>query len=134
MNKPEANDVEYLSPVNIGGQVVNLDFDSGSSDLWVPSASCTSAPCKGKHKYNAAASSSSVHKPGTFSIQYGDGSSVSGPVYTDTVSVAGVTAKDQYFSPVTTLSSSFSSDPIDGILGLAYPSISNLGKVSFHGR
>ena len=50
------------------------------------------------------------------------------------VNVAGVSVTGQYFSPVTTLSSSFSSDPIDGILGLAYPSISNLGKVSFHGR
>ena len=45
------------------------------------------------------------------------------------VTVAGLTAKSQYFSPVTTLSSSFADDPIDGILGLAYPAISNLGQV-----
>lgn len=45
------------------------------------------------------------------------------------VTVAGLTAKNQYFSPVTTLSSSFSGDPIDGILGLAYPAISNLDEV-----
>ena len=65
-------------------QVVLIDFDTGSSDLWVPSASCTRKSCEDKHKYNAAASSlsSSVHKPGTFSIQHGDGSSVSGPVHT----------------------------------------------------
>lgn len=45
------------------------------------------------------------------------------------VDVAGITVKNQYFSPVTTLSSTFDEDPIDGILGLAYPSISNLNKV-----
>ena len=30
---PEQYDSQYLSPVNIGGQTVNLDFDTGSSDL-----------------------------------------------------------------------------------------------------
>ncbi|KAL8865535.1 MAG: hypothetical protein Q9174_006833, partial [Haloplaca sp. 1 TL-2023] len=30
---PEIYDSEYLTPVTIGGQVVNLDFDTGSSDL-----------------------------------------------------------------------------------------------------
>lgn len=30
---PEQFDSEYLSPVTIGGQTVNLDFDTGSADL-----------------------------------------------------------------------------------------------------
>jgi hypothetical protein len=30
---PEGSDVEYLCPVTIDGQVLNLDFDSGSADL-----------------------------------------------------------------------------------------------------
>ena len=30
---PEQYDSEYLCPVTIGGQIVNLDFDTGSSDL-----------------------------------------------------------------------------------------------------
>ena len=30
---PEQYDAEYLSPVNIGGQTLNLDFDTGSADL-----------------------------------------------------------------------------------------------------
>ena len=34
---PEANDLEYLAPVTIGGQTLNLDFDTGSSDLYVSS-------------------------------------------------------------------------------------------------
>jgi len=30
---PEASDVSYLCPVTIGGQTLNLDFDTGSADL-----------------------------------------------------------------------------------------------------
>ena len=30
---PEEYDVRYLCPVTIGGQTLNLDFDTGSSDL-----------------------------------------------------------------------------------------------------
>ena len=32
---PEQYDSEYLCPVTIGGQTLNLDFDTGSSDLSV---------------------------------------------------------------------------------------------------
>jgi hypothetical protein len=30
---PEENAALFLSPVDVGGQTLNLDFDSGSSDL-----------------------------------------------------------------------------------------------------
>lgn len=30
---PEDNDIEYLTPVNVGGTTLNLDFDTGSADL-----------------------------------------------------------------------------------------------------
>ena len=35
--QPTSNDEEYLCPVNIGGQTLSLDFDTGSSDLCVSS-------------------------------------------------------------------------------------------------
>ena len=30
---PEANDAEYLTPVTVGNNTLNLDFDTGSADL-----------------------------------------------------------------------------------------------------
>lgn len=30
---PEQYDAEYLCPVNVGGTLMNLDFDTGSADL-----------------------------------------------------------------------------------------------------
>ncbi|KAJ6488848.1 acid protease, partial [Mycena sanguinolenta] len=129
----DQDEEEWTGSVSVGtpAQKFVIDFDTGSSDLWIPSSSCTSSTCSSKSKYKASSSSTSTKKSGTFTIEYGDLSTVSGPIYTDTVTVAGTTVKNQYFSPVTTLSSSFQDDPTDGILGLAFPSISNLNENPF---
>ncbi|KAJ7629992.1 acid protease [Mycena polygramma] len=129
----EGDDTEWAGTISVGtpAQKFLIDFDTGSSDLWVPSSSCTSSTCSSKSKFKASSSSTAAKKSGTFEIEYGDGSTVSGPVYTDTVSVAGVKATGQYFSPVTTLSSSFATDPVDGVLGLAFPALSNLQQDPF---
>jgi hypothetical protein len=37
----EANDLEYVSPVSVGGTMMRLDFDTGSSDLYVPTPHIT---------------------------------------------------------------------------------------------
>ncbi|KIK56052.1 hypothetical protein GYMLUDRAFT_1017171, partial [Collybiopsis luxurians FD-317 M1] len=70
-----------------------IDFDTGSSDLWVPS----------KNKYSDSDSSTFSEQPGFFLVQYADKSFVSGPIYIDTVTVAGITASNQMFFPVTKL-------------------------------
>ena len=45
------------------------------------------------------------------------------------MSIAGVVVKNQIFSAVTQESAEFVDDPTDGILGLAFPDISNLQQV-----
>ena len=47
-------------------------------------------------------------------------------IYAHIVTVGGVTATGQYLAAVTKESSEFQSDPSDGLLGLAFPAISNL--------
>ena len=93
----------------------HLFFLAGSSDLWVPSVACTSAACANKHKFDASKSSTAEDLGGDFQINYDDGSSVKGPVFTDTVSVAGIQVTGQVFSPVTSISSSFGDGPSDGV-------------------
>ncbi|KAJ7612329.1 acid protease [Mycena polygramma] len=126
----DESEEEWAGTISVGtpAQKFLIDFDTGSSDLWIPSSGCTSSTCSSKSKYKASSSSTSSKKSGSFSISYGDGSTVSGPVYSETVTVAKVAVTKQWFSPVTTLSSSFKDDVIDGILGLAFPAISNLNK------
>ncbi|KAJ7854983.1 acid protease [Mycena olivaceomarginata] len=117
----------WAGTISIGtpAQHFVIDFDTGSSDLWVPSFAC--ATCSSSmHKYNSLLSSTAKHKPGTFNIGYGDGSQVRGPIVTDTVSVAGVKATNQYFSPATIITGNFDDAGVDGILGMAYPSLSQL--------
>jgi len=125
-------DEEWTGSVSIGSnsQKFVIDFDTGSSDLWVPnSAKCSG--CGSKHTYNSKNSKTSKSQSGTFKIEYGDKSTVSGPIFEDDVTVAGVKSTGQTFSAVTTLSSLFNDDPLDGILGLAFQSISNLNAAPF---
>ncbi|KAL9030374.1 MAG: hypothetical protein Q9196_001505, partial [Gyalolechia fulgens] len=95
---PEQYDSQYLTPVTIGGQTLNLDFDTGSSDFGY-----------------------------TWQIQYGDGSSASGDVYTDTVQVGTTTVAGQAVELAQQISSSFQQNlDNDGLLGLAFDSINTV--------
>ncbi|GAA6040058.1 hypothetical protein JCM8097_004759 [Rhodosporidiobolus ruineniae] len=120
----------FYGKLSIGSPATDylIDFDTGSADLWVPSSSCTSAACNAHTKYDPSSSSTSAKVAGKkLSITYGDGSSTSGDVYSDTVSIAGLTASSQTFGVATSLTSDFQSDPYDGLMGMAYASISTLG-------
>ncbi|KAI0442717.1 aspartic peptidase domain-containing protein [Xylaria telfairii] len=127
-NVPEANDVEYLSPVNIGGQVVNLDFDTGSSDLWVFNTQLSSAATKGHALYDPSSSTTfKLIQNAQFQIQYGDGSGAEGVVGTDVVNIGGAEVKAQAVELATAVTQSFVDDTAtDGLLGLAFSSINTV--------
>ncbi|KAK4695443.1 aspergillopepsin I, partial [Lecanoromycetidae sp. Uapishka_2] len=124
---PEQYDSEYLCPVTIGtsGVTLNLDFDTGSSDLWVFSSELPAADQTGHSIYTPSGStSSSIESGETWSISYGDGSGASGNIYADTVKVGAVTVTSQAVECATSISSQFVSDTdSDGLLGLAFDSI-----------
>ncbi|CAF2130644.1 unnamed protein product [Rotaria magnacalcarata] len=124
-------DVYFIGTISIGTPPQNfrIDFDTGSSDLWVPSSQCQSS-CNGFNKYNSAQSTTYVANGETFSISYGDGSSASGFLSVDVVTINGMAVKNQTFAECTYLVG-MTGDKNDGILGLAFPNLTSDGEKPF---
>ncbi|KAH8649374.1 eukaryotic aspartyl protease [Xylariales sp. PMI_506] len=128
---PASGDEEWITPVSIGtpAQVLNLDFDTGSSDLWVFSSLTPASEKRGQSIYTPTKSSTAKKLTGyTWKISYGDGSSSSGVVYDDKVAIGAVSFASQAVEAAEKVSTEFTSDTSsDGLLGLAF---SNLNSVS----
>lgn len=123
------SNAEYLAEVGIGTpvQTLDLDFDTGSADLWVFSTELPSSEQSSsgtKHTIFDPTKSSTWKKTtgSTWNISYGDGSTASGDVGTDNLTVGGLVVKNQAIELAKSLSSSFASGPGDGLLGLAWVS------------
>ncbi|CAF0899524.1 unnamed protein product [Didymodactylos carnosus] len=96
-----------------------VDFDTGSSDLWVSAPSCGKA-CGGTNHYYS--NKSTTYRPVgvPFEIHYGDGSYAKGKFDNDTCTVGGKAVKGQLFAEATS-GSGLENYTRDGLLGLAYP-------------
>lgn len=125
---PEPQDVEFLSPVVIGGQTINMDFDTGSSDLWVFNTQLNAAGQANRTVFDPAKSSTfQLMQGASFSISYGDGSAVKGDVGTDTVNIGGAIVQNQAVELATAVSGSFLKDKHnDGLVGLAFSKLNTV--------
>ncbi|NXU52915.1 PEPA protein, partial [Turnix velox] len=122
-------DNEYYGTISIGTppQEFTVVFDTGSSNLWVPSVYCSSLACSNHRRFNPSASSTFIGTNETLYIAYGTGS-MSGVLGYDTVTVSNIQVLNQIFGLAETEPGSFFYyTPFDGILGLAFPSIASSG-------
>ncbi|XP_076883783.1 aspartic proteinase oryzasin-1-like [Bidens hawaiensis] len=120
-------DAQYYGEVSIGSppQTFTVIFDTGSSNLWVPSSKCIfSIACYFHNRFKGTKSSTYSKIGDQLQINYGSGS-ISGFSSKDTVQVGDISVVDQDFIEVTKEGSlSFIIGKFDGILGLGFKEIS----------
>ncbi|EFQ33744.1 eukaryotic aspartyl protease [Colletotrichum graminicola] len=125
---PIRNDVEYISPIKIGGQTINVDFDSGSSDLWVFTSMLDAQAQTGHELYDPTKSQTAKMLQGQqFNIRYGDGSGAQGVVGTDVVDIGGAVVQNQAIEMATAVSQQFIEDTSNnGLMGLAFSKLNTV--------
>ncbi|EEH42022.1 endothiapepsin [Paracoccidioides lutzii Pb01] len=127
-NIPTQNDVQYLSPVTIGGQKFVMNFDTGSSDTWVFNTQLDSSISEGHSVFDPSRSRTfELLQSTTFNITYGDSSFARGNVGMDTIDIGGATVQKQAFGLPNEISDSFIRDEgSDGLVGLAFTTINTM--------
>ncbi|KAK5905545.1 hypothetical protein CgunFtcFv8_001498 [Champsocephalus gunnari] len=121
-------DLAYYGIISIGTppQSFKVIFDTGSSNLWIPSIYCNSRACNNHDKFNPSTSSTYRNNGHALRIQYGTGS-MTGFLGYDTVTVGGLAVKNQIIGLSETEAPFMQYMRADGILGLAYPRLSASG-------
>ncbi|XP_027387949.1 pregnancy-associated glycoprotein 1-like [Bos indicus x Bos taurus] len=117
-------DMVYVGKITIGTppQEFQVVFDTGSSELWVPSVFCPSSACSTHIRFRHLESSTFQPTQKTFSITYGSGSTKGFLAY-DTVRIGDLVSTDQEFG-LSMEEHGFEDLPFDGVLGLNYPDMS----------
>ncbi|KAF9461596.1 aspartic peptidase domain-containing protein [Collybia nuda] len=114
-------DIAYTIELTVGEnqQKLSVQVDTGSSDLWITSRSCSSSLCRqtNGHSYDP---SGSTNTDTDFKIDYLQGS-VSGPVVWDKVELGGYSIENQALAAANSVSNEPLSSLFTGILGLALP-------------
>lgn len=118
-------DAQFFGEISLGNPQQNFTviFDTGSSDLWVPSSYCVSQACAMHHKFKAFKSSTYTHDGRVFGIHYGSGHLL-GVMAREQLMVGSLTVQNQIFGEaVYEPGFAFVMAHFDGVLGLGFPQL-----------
>ncbi|GFO41560.1 lysosomal aspartic protease [Plakobranchus ocellatus] len=125
-------DAQVYGPITIGTpeQVFNVVFDTGSSDLWIPSSRChkrKNLACENHNTYDRELSRTYSSVGEYFNVTYHSGS-VFGHLSKDIVTIAGMRIEDQVFGEAIQESDIFATALPDGILGMGVGTLASSGQ------
>jgi len=116
---------QFFGEISMGtpAQTFKVVFDTGSSNLWVPSKKCKSIACWFHSKFDSEASRTYRRNGTQFAIRYGSGA-VEGFVSEDKLTVGGIKTEGVLFGETTKEPGlAFAFGRFDGIFGLGYNTI-----------
>jgi pepsin A len=126
-------DSQYVGPIGVGTlgdgkpeSIINVVFDTGSTNLWIATTLCKSNDCEARHQYDAPKSTTyaTPAQPVHLDITFGTGE-LRGPQGIDYFHVGPYTVKNQTFGMIQDeVGEVFQEIPFEGILGMAFPSMS----------
>ncbi|KAJ3021494.1 hypothetical protein HKX48_008351 [Thoreauomyces humboldtii] len=128
-NVTNVGNEEFFGAVTVGGQPINMLFDTGSADVWVPSNTCGQA-CPGTQQFDPTKSATAADIGAPFNIQYGSGSAT-GTTFSDTIELAGVSVQTQTLGLVTSEGQNPQPSDFDGIMGFSFSTIAADGAPTF---
>ncbi|KAK3844832.1 MAG: aspartic peptidase domain-containing protein [Linnemannia gamsii] len=120
--------VQLLGTISLGTPPQNFTmvFDTGSSDMWVPSQACITPVCLTLMRYNNTASTTHRAEGKAFDVKYGDGSHVSGITAIDSVTLSGTKIVNQSFGLASVDDSTIAKKGVEGVVGLGFGSVANI--------
>ncbi|KAE8379675.1 aspartic peptidase domain-containing protein [Aspergillus bertholletiae] len=126
------NDAVFSMPVSIGTpvQTLNLVLDTASADFWVRSSELPAdvPPPSGEESHTFDSGKSSTFKSiedSPWKVSYVDGSTVSGSIGIDEITIGEASFKTQPVQLAKTMSPMFTQFSADGVLGLAFGHINH---------
>jgi pepsin A len=133
-------DSQYVGPIGVGTDkagspqaIIQVVFDTGSTNLWIGSSLCHLQKCKERGQFDPV-KSVSYRKPKKtikLDITFGTGE-LKGQQGIDSLHVGPYVVKNQTFAMIADeVGQVFDEIPFEGILGLAFPSMSAHGVQPF---
>jgi hypothetical protein len=118
----------WAGPISVGNPPVefNVNFDTGSGSFFLATKACDN--CLVLTPYDPVGSSTAVPLSRNFNIPYVDGTSASGKLYADTVTIGRLTATLQILGAASEWTKP-QRTPSDGIMGLAFQSASTYNAI-----
>lgn len=121
-------DIAYFGQITFGTgtpQTFDIQFDTGSGDLFVFGKNCDSPACEDRPKYDSDLDTSFSPIDGkAFAIEYADGTEAKGDSAKTTIVIAGISVQAQEFGVINEISDDFEHQYV-GIIGMAFSEASS---------